>query len=298
MDFVPLQDSRYPQRLREIFDPPFALYVRGQLPREDRRSAAIIGARACSGYGAKQGRKIARELAGQGVQIISGLAYGVDSEGHWGALESGVCGATYGVLGCGVDLCYPPEHQVLAERILENGGGLLSEFPPGMPPMAGHFPMRNRIISGLSDCILVMEARKRSGSLITVDQALEQGREVFALPGRVGDSLSEGCLQLIRHGANILMESDDVIQYLFPQKRKSQETESSNLEESNQKAADHCMMEDRNQVYACLDSMGKTVEEIMAMTGLPLDQVRTQLLELLLEGQITETIKGYYSREL
>jgi len=300
--FVTLTDAEYPLRLRQIYDPPFALYVRGYLPDENRKTAAVIGARACSGYGAVHGRKIARELALQGVQIISGLAYGVDSEGHLGALESEVMGATYAILGCGLDKCYPPEHEKLAEQILNHRGGLISEFPPGTEPIAAHFPMRNRIISGLSDCILVMEARRRSGSLITVDQALDQGREVFALPGRIGDKLSEGCIHLIRNGANVLTESGDVMQYLFGNKLKSGEEcilPEEKLCESGfevyERGEASIILEGKNSVYSCLDPVGKTVEEIMCLTGLPLEAVRTQLLDLLLEGQISETIKGYYS---
>ncbi len=291
--FVTLLEQDYPQKLRQIYDPPFALYIRGKLPDEDRKSAAVIGARACTGYGIQQGRRIARELATQGIQIISGLAYGIDSEGHWGALESGVKGATYAILGCGVDLCYPPEHEKLARRILENGGGLISEFPMGTIPRPKHFPMRNRIISGLSDCILVIEARKRSGSLITVDQALEQGREIFALPGRVGDSLSEGCLHLIRNGANVLLGSGDVMEYLYPYKKESGDNELDQPKNSPLYVSGK-----KNAVYSCLDYIGKTVEDIMEITGLSLSEVRMELLELLLEGQIKETGKGYYSVEL
>ena len=309
--FVTMSDPEYPQRLKEIYDPPYALYVRGNLPREDRKSAAVIGARACTGYGIQQGRRLARELAAEGVQIISGLAYGVDSEGHWGALESGVPGATYAVLGCGVDVCYPSEHEKLVEKILEQGGGILSEFPMGTQPMPGQFPMRNRIISGLSDCILVIEARKRSGSLITVDQALEQGREVFALPGRIGDKLSEGCLHLIRNGANVLMESGDVISYLYPNMIESGDGNGKSAKNYQEKGDDIAIegrrslafdikvsSSKRNAVYSVLDCVGKTMEEIMNLTDLPLEEVRAQLLDLLLEDQILETVKGYYSLRL
>lgn len=306
--FITISDPQYPLRLKHIYDPPYALYVRGNLPQEDRKAVAVIGARACTGYGTQQGRRLARELASQGVQIISGLAYGVDSEGHWGALESGIQGATYAVLGCGVDICYPAEHEKLAERILEQGGGLLSEFPMGTQPSPRQFPMRNRIISGLSDCILVIEARKRSGSLITVDQALEQGREVFALPGRVGDSLSEGCLHLIRNGANVLMESGDILSYLYGVENKSGELEISKEKyimksgeddgKGKEMVSSDAVASRRLAVYSCLDCMGKTIEEIMALTNLPLEEVRSQLLDLLLEDQILETVKGYYSLRL
>lgn len=277
-------EAEYPGRLLPLYDRPFALYVRGRLPREEGRTAAVIGARACSGYGAFEGRRLARELAAEGVQIISGLAYGVDSEGHWGALEAGVPGAAFAVLGCGVDQYYPREHEKLAERILANGGGLISEFPPGTAPVPRNFPMRNRIISGLSDCILVIEARRKSGSLITVDQALDQGKEIFALPGRVGDKLSEGCHQLIRNGAALLTGSEDVLRYLYPERRTGREKGC-----TGEQKMDQCA------VYSCLDHVGKSLEEILCATGLPLSQVRRELLELLMEDQIAETAAGYYA---
>lgn len=259
----------------------------------------MIGARACSAYGGGQGKRFARELAACGVQIISGLAYGVDSEGHWGALESGAAGATYAVLGCGVDQCYPPEHEKLADQILANGGGLISEFLPGTGPKARNFPMRNRIISGLSDCILVMEARKRSGSLITVDQALEQGKEVFALPGRVCDGLSEGCHQLIRNGAAILTSSEDVLEFLYPDRKEYMKM----ADGAERKLVTKSISEsDTNtnpgigkEIYCCLDTDGKTIEQLMSQTGLSLAQVQMELLDLLMEDKIVEPSKGYYS---
>lgn len=322
--FITVWDEEYPGRLLPLYDRPFALYVRGALPADDRPSAAIVGARACSGYGAGQARRFARELAGKGVQIISGLAYGVDSAGHRGALESGVSGSTFAVLGCGPEKCYPPEHEALAEQIVAQGGGLISEFPPGTEPAAKNFPMRNRIISGLSDCLLVMEARRRSGSLITVDQALEQGREVFALPGHVDDCLSEGCHRLIQNGAAILTDSRDVLEYLAPNKRMAElssqkEVQSAQKEDTMRKTAENLLFcdempdsvkkqandskfakkilaPDKNMVYSCLDCQGKTIEELMTLTGLTLSQVRMELLELLMTDRAAETAKGYYVR--
>lgn len=312
--FVTLWDEEYPKRLLPLYGKPFALYVRGSLPSDMRPAAAVIGARACSGYGAKQSRRFAGELAASGVQIISGLAYGVDSEGHWGALKTGVREATWAVLGCGVEQCYPREHEKLAVQILENGGGLLSEFPPGTKPAARNFPIRNRVISGLSDCILVMEARKRSGSLITVDQALEQGKEVFALPGRVGDALSEGCHQLIQNGAALLTDSSQVLEFLAAAGRAGEETEkkrgkrTDGWEDKRRTVEEkHCGESPAGQamgagitnpkkVYDCLGSENRSVDDIMTQTGLSLVQVRAALLDLLLSGQILEKGKGYYSR--
>ena len=187
--FIPWFSEEYPKCLKEIPDYPYALYVKGSLPGEDARRAAIIGARRCTPYGEKYAVEFARMLAGAGVEIISGMARGIDGMGHRGALLGG--GRTYAVLGCGVDVCYPKEHIGLYVDILEQGGGILSELPPGTPPLAQHFPARNRIISGLAEAVLVMEAGRKSGSLITVDMALEQGRDVYALPGPVNSPLSD-----------------------------------------------------------------------------------------------------------
>lgn len=191
----------FPTRLREIPGAPGGLYVNGSLPRPDRPSVAIVGARMCSAYGKRQAFAFASELARCGVQIISGLAYGIDVYAHKGALAAG--GLTYAVMGCGADVCYPKRNQEVYREIVESGGGILSEFPNQSEPSAWHFPIRNRIISGLADLVLVVEAKQRSGSLITADYALEQGRSVFALPGRVDEPLSEGCNYLIYQGAGI-----------------------------------------------------------------------------------------------
>ena len=292
--FITIWDDAYPERLSHYRDRPFALYVKGNLPLEERKTAAVIGARACSRYGRIYARKIARELAERQVQIVSGLAAGIDSEGHVGALDSGMPGATYAVLGCGPEQCYPREHGLLADRIVEAGGGLISEFAPGTPPLAHHFPMRNRIISGLSDCILVMEARGRSGSLITVGQALEQGKEVFALPGRANDGLSEGCNCLIKTGAALLTGSREVLEYLLPGAKENNREK----EEEKEKSAEFVkkpLAPNENLVYSCLDCQGKSVEQLMELTGLPLSAVREELLLLLLDGEIAETAKGCYA---
>lgn len=180
IQYIRQEDPDYPERLRVHRGMPKGLYVRGRLPAADRPAVAVVGARRSDSYGNETARRFARELAAKGVQIISGMAWGIDGMAHKGALEAG--GDTFAVLGCGVDICYPPGHQSLYEELLIKGG-VLSEQPPGMPPLAGHFPARNRIISGLSDLVLVVEAREKSGSLITADQALEQGKDVYAVPG-------------------------------------------------------------------------------------------------------------------
>ena len=212
ISFVSALEEGFPDKLREIPDPPFGIYYKGKMPGETEPAAAIIGARLASGYGREQARRFGRQIGACGIAVISGMARGIDGIAQKAALDAG--GKSYAVLGCGVDICYPEENRELYER-LQQQGGVLSEYPPGMQPIAKLFPPRNRIISGLSDLVLVIEARKRSGTLITVDMALEQGREVYALPGRVSDALSDGCNRLIRQGAGPATCPQDILEYFF-----------------------------------------------------------------------------------
>ncbi len=209
--YVPFEEEIYPAKLRNIPDPPFGLFVKGSLPEERRASIAMVGARACSDYGKKVAKEFAAQLAGCGVQVISGMARGIDSISQQACLESG--GRTFAVLGSGVDVCYPGELKGLYDGIQEQGG-LISFYAPGTPPLAINFPPRNRIISGLADVILVVEARRKSGTLITVDMALEQGKEVAVIPGRITDQLSQGCHDLIKQGATVIMDVDQMLELL------------------------------------------------------------------------------------
>ena len=208
ISFYHVQDERYPDKLREIPDAPFGIYVKGKLPEQNRISVAVIGARMCSEYGRYMARQCGMALAREQVQVISGLASGIDGISQKGALDAG--GDTFSVLGCGVDICYPENNRALYEKIPAQGG-IISEYPLGMQPLARNFPPRNRIISGLADIVLVIEAKQKSGTLITVDMALEQGREVLVLPGRVTDSLSAGCNRLIKQGAGIILSCEDLL---------------------------------------------------------------------------------------
>ena len=200
----------FPRSLGAIFDPPPGLFVRGAGPDEllDRPSVAVVGARACSPYGAQVARSLGRELAAAGLVVVSGLARGVDAEAHRGALEAN--GATVAVLGCGVDRTYPAAHAELARRVAETGL-VVSEYPPGVEPAPWRFPARNRIIAGLTAVTVVVEARERSGALITADLALEEGREVFAVPGEITSALSAGTNSLLRAGASVLTSAGDVL---------------------------------------------------------------------------------------
>ncbi|WP_408071768.1 DNA-processing protein DprA [Butyrivibrio sp. JL13D10] len=211
IDFYPIFSKGYPSKLKTIPDPPFGLYCIGRLPDENRPSVSIIGARNSSEYGKYAAKLFGEKLALSDVQIISGMARGIDGISQQAAIYAG--GDTYGVLGSGVDVCYPEENRGLYESLMTRGG-IISEYLPGTQPKPQFFPPRNRIISGLSDAVLVIEAREKSGTLITVDMALEQGREVFAVPGRICDSLSYGCNSLIRQGAAIASGPEDIAHYL------------------------------------------------------------------------------------
>lgn len=202
--FVSCEHPEFPERLRQIPDSPRGIFYKGRLPGEEP-SLAIVGARNCSAYGRNLALSFGEELGRCGVQIVSGMARGVDGFGHRGALRGG--GRTFAVLGGGVDICYPKENRDLYEE-LQRSGGILSEAPPGTYPARQLFPLRNRIISGLGDAVLIIEAKLRSGSLITADQALEQGKDLYAVPGRLGESLSEGCNRLIYQGAGIALSPE------------------------------------------------------------------------------------------
>jgi len=207
------RDAGYPSLLAAIHDPPPGLYLRGNGSPEllDAPAVAIVGARACSAYGRSVARSLARDLAAAGLVVVSGLARGVDGEAHRGALDAG--GITLAVLGCGIDRDYPAAHGELARRISERGL-VLSEYEPGVEPAPWRFPARNRIIAGMARATVVVEARERSGALITADFALEEGREVLAVPGEITSALSAGTNALLRLGATPVTRSDDVLESL------------------------------------------------------------------------------------
>ena len=200
----------YPEECRQLYQPPKRLFYKGSLPLEEHR-IAVVGARDCSLYGRSVARYFSASLAGRGIAVISGMARGIDGWAHQGALEGG--GKTYAVLGNSAEICYPSEHSRLYRSIIRQGG-VLSEYPPGTRARASFFPMRNRIISALAEGVLVVEARAKSGSLITADQALEQGKDVFVIPGRVGDALSEGCNNLIKQGACLVTSPEEIVECL------------------------------------------------------------------------------------
>jgi DNA processing protein len=206
-------DPRFPGRLRAIFDPPGVLHLRGNGAAEllGRRAVAVVGARSCSPYGAQVARMLGRELSAAGLVVVSGIARGIDGEAHRGVLDAG--GITVAVLGCGIDRDYPVSNAQLSRRI-EEKGLVVSEYEPGVEPAPWRFPARNRIIAGLSEAVVVVEARERSGALITADFALEEGREVFAVPGEITSSLSAGTNALLKLGAAPVTATDDILDAL------------------------------------------------------------------------------------
>ncbi|MCR3922267.1 MAG: DNA-processing protein DprA [Firmicutes bacterium] len=208
LSVLTLADAHYPQLLREIYDPPAVLYYRGDLDALLQSGIAIVGSRKATAYGRAVADKMAYELAQAGNVVVSGMARGIDTCAHLGALRAP--GKTVAVLGCGLDVCYPPENRGLREKIVRSGA-VISEFAPGVQPKPGHFPMRNRIISGLTRAVVVVEAAEKSGALITADCALEQGREVFAVPGSIHSPSSRGCHRLLKEGAAVAENAADIM---------------------------------------------------------------------------------------
>ena len=282
--FVTCESERFPETLRNIVDPPYGLYVKGKFLSAEKRTAAIIGARMCSEYGRAMAEELGKQLALHGVTIISGMARGIDAYGHLGAVKAK--GETYAVLGCGVDICYPESNRRLYEQIPQNGG-VLSEYPPGQKPEPWHFPARNRIMSALSDVVIIVEAKERSGSLITADFALEQGKDVYAVPGRVGDSLSKGCNYLIKQGAGIISDVEDFLKDL----------ELCDIHKEFQENFNKFLLEkDESLVYSCVDLLPKSIEELIEQTGLTCQKLADILQSLVHKELIRESFKNFYIR--
>ncbi|MCR4739615.1 MAG: DNA-processing protein DprA [Lachnospiraceae bacterium] len=211
--FIPHYSAGYPERLKRISGHPFGIFVLGKLPDDGVKSVAVIGARNCSEYGRHMAEVLGRDLAKNGAAVISGMAYGIDSISQKAAVDAG--GYSCGILGSGVDICYPASNRELYEKLKETGG-LISEYPPGTEPRPALFPQRNRLISALSDLVVVVEARKRSGTGITVEMALDQGKDIAVVPGRVTDPLSEGCIDLWKQGATPVGSAEDILEILSP----------------------------------------------------------------------------------
>ena len=297
------EDAEYPAPLREIPDAPEVLHVRGGLVREDALAVAVVGSRRATPYGLGVAEDIGAALASRGVTVVSGLARGIDSAAHSGALRAG--GRTIAVLGCGVDVIYPPENRRLAEDI-ERRGALVSQFAPGTPPLAYHFPIRNRVIAGLALGVVVVEATEQSGALITARLAAELGREVMAVPGRVTSPQSRGTHALLKDGAALVEDWEDVIdalptcwracvKILAPHTAHSrdhlahgQHADRHVEAQEGQDAQDHVQDHDRQRL---LDAVGEdpiTIDDVIEKSGLGSGRAAALLLELELEGRIRQ----------
>ena len=270
--FVGRSEAGFPPLLRELHDPPVGLFLRGDAEPELLASpaVAIVGARACSSYGAQIARLLGGELAAAGLVVVSGLARGVDGEAHRGALEAR--GKTVAVLGCGVDRDYPAAHAQLARGIGETGL-VVSEYAPGVEPAPWRFPARNRIIAGLAAATVIVEARERSGALITADFALEAGREVFAVPGEITSALSVGTNALLRVGATPLTSADDVLQSLGIEPAPASEIE---------------LGEDAAAVLAALAAESAAADQLGRLTGLDAATLASALTDLELAGAVMQ----------
>ncbi len=275
---IAIDDAQYPAALREIPDPPNSLYFKGDIQALGGHNVAIVGARNCSPLGRETAESFARYIASCGACVVSGLAHGIDAAAHRGAL----CGFTAAVLGCGVDRIYPARNAQLAQQILDAGGVILSEYPAGTPPAKHRFPERNRIISGLSVSVLVVEASERSGSLITARMALEQGRDVLAVPGSIASQVSRGCLRLLREGA-ALVDSEETLGFELDIAPK-------NREPPNQ------ISEPARELLGVFTETVMTVDELAARLTWPVATVLAVLAEMELDGFVSASVDGYSRR--
>lgn len=275
---IPSDDPRYPALLKHIHDPPVVLYSRGNPEAFNCRSIGMVGSRSATHYGKSVAFQMAKSLAGQGFTIISGMALGIDTEAHRGALDAG--GGTIAVLGCGLDIVYPPSNGNLYRDIVASGA-VVSEYPLGTPPESFRFPARNRIISGLSLGVVVVEAAKRSGSLITAKHALDQGREVFAVPGRIDSAKSAGTHTLLQQGAKLVHSIHDIVEEFHPGSLPQADEEPG--QDAKMGKSDNLSREEA-ALFSILDVYPRTIDEIARESGLGPQKTSELLLLLELKG--------------
>jgi DNA processing protein len=284
IDILTLEDDDYPEMLKYIQNPPLVLYSRGKIPKTN--FVAVVGSRKASGYGIETAVKLSSELAMAGITVVSGMARGIDTASHCGALNAG--GETVAVLGCGVDQPYPPENKALMERIIISGA-VISEYPPGTPPATFHFPARNRIISGMSLGTLVVEAGMKSGSLITARFSLDQGREVFAVPGDITHYNSMGTNRLIKDGAKMVLSVDDILEELT--------FGIAPLDKGNgkkRKSRADALGPESKKVLTALKIEDLYDEELSQKISIPLKDLYGILLDLELKGLVRKSLTGKY----
>lgn len=278
----------YPALLKQVPDPPL-LYYRGSLENIDQPAVAIVGSRRCTFYGREVAQRLAAELATAGVTVVSGMALGIDTAAHQGALDNSAY--TVAVLGCGVDRCYPPRNSELMEQII-NGGVVISEFPPGTEPRPSHFPQRNRIISGLSLGTVVVEATAKSGALITANYALEQNREVFAVPGNVGSPYSLGSHRLIKDGARLVESAADIFEELDLDSPSDQSFE----QQLTIDTPGINLSEDEKTLLNMIPYQPMHIDNIIRQSGIKASEASAILLSLELKKAIRQTPGKYFCR--
>ena len=284
VQFVSCCQEGYPLLLREIYDYPLGLFYKGELPQKDEVCVAIVGARMCTQYGYDQAEALAQRLAQNHISVVSGLAAGIDGVAQNAALKAH--GKSYGILGCGPDICYPRGNRFIYEALNKNGG-ILSEYCPGIPAVSWHFPARNRIISGLCKKIIVVEAKQKSGTLITADLALEQGRDVYAFPGRTKDETSRGCNWLIAQGAGIITDIEEFLE----------ETGLKTTGVEKKKKSNQVLARPEKLLYSCLDSRAKSLEELVNCSKMTVQETIRVLYALKKKDLIKETEKNYYTKK-
>jgi len=277
-------DPSYPDSLKNISDPPFLIYLRGELKKEDEKAVALVGTRRATAYGKIAAKKLARELARAGLTIVSGMARGIDTCAHEGALEEG--GRTIAVLGCGVDIVYPPENNSLMKEIIDHGA-VISEFSLGTKPFARNFPRRNRIISGLSRGVVVVEAPLKSGALITADFALEQGKEVFAVPGIITSPYSKGTNRLLKEGAKVVEDAADVLEEIGV-----------SFSDIKISSFDNQLSFEEKIVLDELTAKPSHIDELIKKTGLPVGKIADILIKLQLKGMVKELPGKFFIKEV
>lgn len=301
------EEEGFPQKLLEIPDPPYGLFYKGKLPEQKQPSVAVIGARECSEYGRFVAEELGRYLGSQGIQVISGMARGIDGISQQAALLAG--GRSYGVLGCGVDICYPAQNRRLYEELLEKGG-LFSTYAPGTKPLPQYFPPRNRIVSGLSDALIVIEARQKSGTLITVDMALEQGRDVYVVPGRLTDRLSDGCNHLLTQGAGVFLSPESFAEDFLRSWEEKQglsadgsggkNRRKNNRETGRNTSKVKLPKESLQKIWECLEPVPKTSETLLRELWekgeyTDISALNRALMELELLGYARQNSPGHFS---
>ena len=283
--FITMEDKGYPQKLHNIYDKPYGLYYIGTFPTF-LPAVSIVGARRCSAYGKRIASELGGLLAEKGFVVISGMARGIDTYSHKGCLEHG--GNTVAVLGSGCDVIYPTDNRLLYEDIVKSGGAILSEYQMGTRPLPLNFPRRNRIVSALSDVVIVVEAREKSGSLITADFALEHGKDIYVIPGRIGDSLSSGTNKLIAQGAGVIYDPEAFVDELC----QNYNLEDKKISLNRKKPLK--LTEDQAKVYSLFDDYPKSISTVLEESKMDYLMLLSIVFTLERQGMLAEVFKNNY----